>query len=312
MSVEEELADVSPKRDTLLTVGVFDGVHLGHKSLLSELLRQSRESDLLPGVVTFRQHPEDLLSKSKKLPFLTDIETRIELLKKEGIDIVVPLSFTPELAAMNARQFVGLLRKHLKMRGLVVGSDFALGSNRGGDTATLESLGREMGFTVTVIPPLVVDGEIVSSTAIRNAMATGDMPKISRLIGRPFSVRGKVITGSGRGREMGFPTANLDVSPGQALPPDGVYAGLARVNGRVYQAMTNIGRCPTFDGHDHTIESYLVDFRGDLYDKELQLDIVTRLRGEIKFENTGELIKQMDEDVRQGKAILDNMGAESQ
>jgi len=306
--VEEELASFSPERDTLLTVGVFDGVHLGHKHLISELLRQAGENGLLSGVVTFRQHPEDLLSSKKQLPFLTDIKTRVRLLQNEGVDIIVPLSFTKDLARLDARRFIGLLRKHLKMRGMVIGSDFALGKGREGDTGTLRRLGKEMDFSVTVVPPMEINGEVVSSTTIRKAMAEGNMEKVRMLTGRYFSLHGRVVTGAGRGEGLGFPTANLDVNSGQALPPDGVYAGLAHINGKIYQTMTNVGKDPTFGVSERTIEAYLLDYSGDLYGHELTVDFVARLRDEKKFKNVDELKKQVAEDVRQGKNILESTG----
>lgn len=306
--VEEELAKFPPKRDTLLTVGVFDGVHLGHKYLISKLLEEARQKDLLSGVVTFYQHPEELLSPRTKLPFLTDVEERISLLESEGVDVVVPLSFTAELAQLSARQFVSLLQKYLRMRGMVVGSDFALGKGRGGDTNTLRKLGKDMNFSVTVVRPLVVNGEVVSSTEVREALADGDMRKVRELAGRPFSLQGKVVTGAGRGVGLGFPTANLDISSEHALPPDGVYASWAHIDGKAYQSMTNIGQCPTFGGGERNVEAYLVDYRGDLYGRELKIDIVARLRDEKKFDTVEALKKQVAEDVRQGRAILNAAG----
>ncbi len=309
MTVEQELAEFTPERDTLLTIGVFDGVHLGHRRLISELVEQAARRHWLAGVVTFRQHPEDMLSSGRKLPFLTDIETRTQLLKDAGVDFIVPLSFTASLAEMDARRFIHLLQKNLKMRGLVVGADFALGKRREGDVGALKKLGEEMGFTLSIVPPLEINGEVVSSTSIRKAMAEGDMKKVHALTGRYFTLHGKVVTGAGRGEGLGFPTANLGVSSGQALPPDGVYAGLAHVNGKVYQAMTNIGKSPTFGGGRRTIESFLLDYSGDLYGTELSVDFVARLRDEKKFNNAGELKKQLAKDVKQGKKILDAAGA---
>lgn len=308
MLVEEELTNFSPERDTIATVGVFDGVHLGHKQLISELLKQAGRKGMLSAVVTFRQHPEDLLSSKAKLPYLTDIKTRIKLLQDEGVDIIVPLSFTEELAKLDARRFLGLLREHLRMRGLVIGSDFALGKGREGDKDTLRQLGKELGFSITVVFPLEIAGEVVSSTTIRKAMAEGNMKKVSKLTGRYFSLHGKVVTGAGRGEGLGFPTANLDVNSGQALPPDGVYAGLAHINGEIYQTMTNIGKDPTFGGTERTVEAYLLDYHGDLYGYELTVDFIAKLRDEKKFASVDELKKQVAEDVRQGKSILDSTG----
>ena len=306
MQVEEELAQLSPSKDMLFAIGVFDGVHLGHKHLLSQLTERARQEDWLSGVITFRQHPQAVLSPQTKLPCLTDLAQRVRLLKEEGIDAVITLSFTPELAQLGTRQFVGLLKKYLRMRGLVIGPDFALGRNREGDVDTLCALGKEMDFSVTVVPPLVIDSEMVSSTAIRNALAEGNMKGVASLLGRPFSLHGLVVTGVGRGAELGFPTANLDVDPQQALPPDGVYATWAYIDDSAYQTMTNIGRRPTFDNGEHTVEVYLLDYHGDLYGQELRIDIVERLRNEERFDTADELKKQVAEDVKQGRAILNS------
>jgi riboflavin kinase/FMN adenylyltransferase len=308
VQVEEELASFSPDRAAILTIGVFDGVHLGHQRLIAELLRQARQKDMMAGVVTFRQHPEDLLTPGSRLPFLTDIKTRTKLLKDEGVDFIATLSFNKELASLSARQFMSLMQKHFKMRGLVIGSDFALGKDREGDTGAIKSLGKELGFGVMVVPPLKINGEVVSSTALRKALAKGDIKKVHELTGRSFSLRGKVVEGAGRGEGLGFPTANMDVKSGQALPPDGVYVGLTRANGKVYQSMTNIGRNPTFGDGERSVESYLVDYHGDLYGKELQLEIVARLRDEKKFASAGELKKQITLDIIQGKKVLESMG----
>jgi riboflavin kinase/FMN adenylyltransferase len=306
--VEDELAGFSPERDTMLTIGVFDGVHLGHKKLISELMKQAGRNKRLSGVVTFRQHPEEVLAPRKNLPFLTDIETRIKLLQDEGVDFIVPLSFTNELAGLGARNFIGLLQKQLKMRGLVIGFDFALGKGREGNPDSLRQLGQKMGFSVTVVPPLMIGGEVVSSTTIRKAMAAGDMKKVRNLSDRYFCLHGKVVSGAGRGGTLGFPTANLDINSGQALPPDGVYAGHAHINGKIFNTMTNVGRNPTFGRNERTIEAYLVDYSGDLYGQELTVDFIARIRDEKKFDNADDLKKQLVEDVRQGKALLESAG----
>ena len=308
MLVEEELAKFSSNQESVLTIGVFDGVHLGHKRLISELLNQAKKNKMLSGVVTFRHNPERLLSHRNKLPFLTDIEERLKLLKQEGVSMVIPLSFTPELAQLSARQFVIHLQKYLKMRGLVVGEDFALGKEREGDKENLKILGRRLNFEIIVVPPLVVNGEVVSSTVIRKALAAGDMLKVSELTGRPFNLMGKVVTGYGRGAGLGFPTANLEIAYEHALPPDGVYTGWVHINGKAYESMINIGKNPTFGVNKRTIEAFLIDYHGDLYGYDLQLDIVARIRDEKKFDNIEELKKQVGEDILKGKKILDANG----
>ena len=308
MRVEEELAGFSPEKDTMLTIGVFDGVHLGHKYLISQLKEHARQQSLLSGVVTFRRHPQEVLTPRVRLPSLTDLDQRIELLKNEGVDIVVPLSFTPELARLGVGEFIGLLKKYLKMRGLVIGPDFALGRNREGDAAALRALGKELDFSVTAVPPVMINGDAASSTAIRNALAGGDMKKVHSLIGRLFSLHGRVVVGEGRGAELGFPTANLDINSGQAIPADGIYSTWAHIDGQVYLSVTNIGKRPTFDGKERTVEVYVLDYHGDLYGQEMEIDIIEFLRGEKKYDSVEELKKQMSEDVQQSRAMLNSMG----
>jgi len=302
--MEEELAGLSPDKDMLLTIGVFDGVHLGHKYLISRLKELALKQGLASGVVTFRQHPEEVMSPKNKLPFLTDLKQRINLLKSEGVDAVIPLSFTTEFAQLSARQFISLLQKHLKMRGLVVGPDFALGRDREGDTETLRRLGEEIGFSVTVVPPVVIDSEVVSSTAIRKALARGDMKRVQKLAGRPFRLQGRVVPGVGRGVKLGFPTANLEIEPEHALPADGVYVSQAHIDNQTYPSVTNIGKRPTFGSKERTVEVYLLDYDSELYGRELEIDILERLRGEKKFDTAEELKKQIAQDVERGRKWL--------
>ncbi len=308
MQVEKELAQLSPQKDTLLTIGVFDGVHLGHKYLISQLKKCASEQGLLSGVVTFRQHPQEVLLPQTKLPFLTSLAQRISLLKDEGVEVIAVLSFNCELAQLSPRQFLSLLKKYLRMRGLVVGPDFALGRNREGNTNTLRALGQDMNFSVSVVPPVMINGERVSSTAIRKALAEGDMGRVHNLFGRYFNLSAPVISGAGRGKGLGFPTANLDVDPKQALPADGVYATWVYIDNGCYHSVTNIGRRPTFDGNQRTVEVYVLDYHSDLYRRNLRIDVIERLRGEKQFNTAQELARQIAEDVKQGKAILNSRG----
>jgi len=304
VQVEKELAGLSPNKDTLLTIGVFDGVHLGHKYLISRLKEDARQQNLLSGVVTFRQHPQQVLSPRAKPPFLTDLTEKTDLLKNEGVETIIVLSFTHKLAQLRARQFLSLIKKYLRMRGLVIGPDFVLGRNREGNADTLRIIGQDMNFNVTVIPPIMINGEVVSSTAIRKALADGDMKKVHNLVGRPFSLHGRVIPGAGRGADLGFPTANLNVDPKQALPADGIYATRVYISSQAYQSMTNIGKRPTFGGSKHLVEVYILDYHGNLYNHELKIDFIQRLRDEKRFGTIEELKRQVTEDVKQGRAIL--------
>ncbi len=310
MLLEEELAGLSPKKETLLTIGVFDGVHLGHKYLLRRLTQQAGEQNLISGAITFKQHPQKLLSPQTKLPFLTSLEQRIRLIKNEGIEAVISLPFTPEIAQTSAHKFVGLLKKHLRMHGLVLGPDFALGRNREGNIDAIRALGQSMNFNVAVVPQATINGEVISSTAIRNALARGDMKKVHGMFGHYFSLRGRVITGSGRGIKLGFPTANLGIDPQQALPADGIYVTRVYIDDgdQAHQSVTNIGKRPTFGESERTVEVYILNYHGDLYRQELKIDIIEQLRAEKKFLTTEELKRQIAKDIKRARAILNQLG----
>jgi len=304
MQVEEELAEFTPQREAVLTIGVFDGVHLGHQHLVEYLKRQALVRDYQSGVVTFAKHPLQLLSPQTPIHYLTSLEERIGLLQQLGVEFVVPLSFTVELAQLSARHFITLLQKHLKMRGLVVGPDFALGKGREGDVFFLHSLGKELGFTVDVVSPKILDDESVRSTAIRLALSQGNIQKVSKFLGRPFSLSGQVIHGDERGKHLGFPTANLAVNSDQALPADGVYVTRAYIGKNVYSSVTNIGRRPTFGQGERTVEVYLLDFKGAVYGEELGIELLERLRDEKLFSDPEELKSQISKDVEQAREIL--------
>ena len=305
MSLSEELAVFHPDRDMLLTIGVFDGVHQGHKYLIARLVEKAKERHMLSGVITFRKHPREVLSPSLTLPRLTDPQQKVELLKKEGVDAVIVLSFDSQMAKIGARDFIDLLQKHLRMKGFVVGPDFAVGRNREGDIETLRKMGQEKDFDITVVSPRKVSRSVVSSTAIRKAMAAGDVKRVNAMLGRPFSLVGRVVSGTHRGgSQLGFPTINLDVDSNQALPPDGVYATQTVIDGKTYQSMTNIGRRPTFGGVKRIIESHILDFEGNVYGHEARLDFIGRLRDEKKFETVEELKKQIAKAIVKGRAML--------
>ena len=304
MQIEKELAKVKPQKDMLLTVGVFDGVHIGHQRLLTHLRDEARKKGWLSGVVTFSSHPEVVLSTENELLWLNDLETRVGLLRDLGIDVVVILPFSSELAQLSAREFVQLLKEHLKMRGLVIGPDFAMGRGREGDAENLRLLGKEMGFSFELIPAVVLDGLVVSSSAIRQALTQGDMKSVEKLTGHLFRLSGRVVSGDGRGRTLGFPTANLAMEPEQALPSDGVYATIAHVDHRLMPSVTNIGVRPTFEGSKHLVETYIFDFEGDLLGQKFTIDLVDRIRDEKHFDTVEELKAQISRDVEQARRIL--------
>jgi riboflavin kinase/FMN adenylyltransferase len=304
MLVEEELTAIKPEGDTALTVGVFDGVHRGHQSLIARLNQKAAAEGLVSTVVTFKHHPRLVLKPQSHITRLTSLQERITLLERVGVRYVVPLSFTPDLSQLGAGEFVALLSRHLRMRALLIGPDFALGKGKRGDAEALAALGEELNFTVEVAPPMVLNGEVVSSTAIRNALAKGDIGKANAFLGRHFSLTGQVSRGDSRGKTLGFPTANIVPQHGQALPADGVYAVRVYVGDTAYNAVANIGLRPTFGSEERLLETYLLDFNGDLYGQEIRVEFIDRLRDEIRFPDAEELKIQMARDVEQAGELL--------
>ena len=304
MKLDEELAQPSIHQDSVLTIGVFDGVHRGHQHLITRLIAEARNMGRLAGVVTFRNHPATILRTNFKPRYLTDAEERIRLIRDLGVDFVVPVTFDLDVSKLRARDFVARLRQHLSMRGLVVGPDFGLGHKREGDAEKLKALGQEMGFSVKVVDVIEDGGQPIRSTTIRQALAQGDVARVAELVDRKFALAGRVVKGVSRGKRLGFPTANLKVPAEMAIPGDGIYATRARVGESWYMAATSIGTRPTFDESELTVEAFLLDFEGDLYDQHLRLEFVQRLRDEVKFDTVQELQEQVDRDVAQTRAVL--------
>jgi riboflavin kinase/FMN adenylyltransferase len=304
MEIEQELANVAPQKGTLLTIGVFDGVHAGHRYLLEKLQQRAAEKKLLNGVVTFNPHPQSVLHPHNQLPRLSNLEDRISALQELGINIVAVITFTPKVAQLSAQEFMSLVKKQLRMHGIMVGPDFTLGRGREGNINLLRTLGHKMRFSVEVIPPYTINGEVVSSTLIRRALAQGDMRKVERLMGRHFYLRGKVTTSDKRGQVLGFPTANLDIKPQQALPDNGTYATITQVDGKQFPSATNIGMRPTFGEGEKTVETHLLNYKGDLYGKDIRVEFVQKLRDEQRFPSPEELKTQIKKDVREVEAIL--------
>jgi riboflavin kinase/FMN adenylyltransferase len=308
MTVHQELAKISPPRDTVLTIGTFDGVHLGHQQLLQRLKALADSSGLLAAVLTFRNHPRLVLNSELELSYITTLEDRLDLLRGQGIDLVISVDFTRDLSLLGAREFVGLLCGHLKMKSLVVGPDFALGHGREGDISTLTHLGEEMGFRVQAIEPTMMMGDVIKSSKTRGLIAQGDVETASRMLGRWYALTGLVVEGDRRGRLLGFPTANLSLDPSIVIPADGIYATWAVVDGRRYQGATCIGLRPTFGVNGRTVETFILDFQGDIYGKPITLEFAGRLRDEQAFPNVEALVEQMKIDVAQTRAVLSTSG----
>ncbi|GBD13591.1 Riboflavin biosynthesis protein RibF [bacterium HR24] len=302
----EELLRLDPGRESAVTIGKFDGVHRGHQHLVSWTVARARELGLASVVITLHPNPLTVLRPGMPITYLCSLEERLEMLRSLGPDRVGVLTFTSELALLSARDFVALLQETVRMRLLVGGPDMALGRDREGTLAVLSQLGREMGFRVETAPMLVEEGQKVGSSALRQALAEGDMEEVARLLGRPYRLRGPVVRGAGRGRDLGFPTANVAVAPDLALPAYGVYVTMAHVGGAALPSCTNVGVRPTFadEGPAVTVEAYILDYEGDLYGQVIGLEFLHRLRDELKFSSVAELVAAMHRDIEHTRQYL--------
>jgi riboflavin kinase/FMN adenylyltransferase len=303
------LTDAKLDRPSIVTIGVFDGVHRGHQHLLSRLVSEARSSGRIAAVLTLFPHPDRVLHGGTGRYYLTTPAEKARLLGELGIDYVITHPFDLAVSQIRAAEFVDLILAHLKMSSLWVTADFALGYRREGDFAFLSAYGAQKGFEVRQVELLTGENShAIRSSAIRDALLAGGVEQAALWLGRPYRVQGPVVHGDHRGRTIGFPTANLDVWAEQVIPRDGVYACWAGLGRERFMAVANIGLRPTFGGTDTRVEAHLLDFDRDIYGQELILDFVARLREERKFEGIDALIRQIGQDARRGREILTNQG----
>lgn len=302
-----DIASAQLTQASVVTIGVFDGVHAGHQHLVRQLVQEAHATGRQAVVVTFFPHPDVILKRLAGRYYLTMPEQKAAQLLKLGVDLVVTHPFDEQVRVMRAASFVELLLRHLRMQALWVGSDFALGYRREGDVAFLRDQGAQRGFVVHETDLLHREGHRISSTAIRQALQAGDVEAARAGLGRGYSVIGEVVRGEGRGRQIGFPTANVAVSEQQVIPVNGVYAGWAWVDGERYSAVTNVGVRPTFNGAGITVEAHLLDFQQDIYGQTLEVSFETLLRPEQRFNGIQELIAQIGLDVQAGRLALSRL-----
>jgi riboflavin kinase / FMN adenylyltransferase len=300
-----------PAEGSAVAIGVFDGVHLGHQHVLAEARRLAAERRALSAVVTFDRHPAAVVRPESAPELLTDLEQRLELLAALGMDLTYVVSFDEARSKESAEDFVEtVLVGCLAAKAVVVGADFHFGHERRGNVDLLREAGRTAGFEVDGIELLASKEEgviAISSTAIRAALAAGDLASANRMLGRPHEVRGTVEEGDRRGRELGYPTANVAVPGDICLPADGIYAGWhVRPDGTTHPAAINLGRRPTFyaDADTSLLETHLLDFEGDLYGERARVRFVARLRDEVRFDSVDDLVRQMAADVDDTREVL--------
>ncbi len=300
------LDEVQLQGASVVSIGVYDGVHRGHQRLLRELVKQAHDLGQRAVVISFFPHPDVVLRGVVGRYYLTSPQERAQLLEALGVDVVLTLAFDERLRQMRAADFVDQLVTRLGMQQLWVGADFALGYQREGNVAYLSALGEERGYRVRPVELVTYSeaGEVISSTSIRELLLQGRVALARDWLGRSYSVSGKVVRGDGRGRMIGFPTANLEVWEELVIPLNGVYAGWATVRGQRYAAVTNVGTRPTFDGVSVRVEPHLLDFDDDIYGETLCVTFEERLRAEQKFSGIDALRAQLKQDVAAARAAL--------
>ncbi len=296
-------------RGTVLTVGTFDGVHLGHRQVLEEIARRARRANRRSVLVTFEPHPLEVVNPQAAPPLLTLAAERREVLAQSELDAAIFMTFTRELSQYSPEAFVRLLLDRYRLQELVIGYDHGFGRNRAGDVALLRTLGARLGFAVDVVAEVDLDGRPVSSTLVRRAVAGGDLDTARRLLGRPYSLTAPVVPGAGRGREVGYRTVNLRLPDRRKLlPPDGVYA--VRVEWATGSAggMMHQGPRPTFGEAERSLEAHLFDVDVDLYDRAIKLSWIARLRDVQAFPSPAALKEQLDKDLASAQAALTRYG----
>jgi riboflavin kinase/FMN adenylyltransferase len=293
-----------PRGPLAIAIGVFDGVHIGHQELIRQTAARAKQQGGRALAATFDPLPIQALAPGAPPSALSAVEDRARLLHEAGADDVVVFRFTKEFAALPPEDFVRRLAEAGEVRAIFVGADFQFGRDRAGDVRTLAAAGPTYGFEVIVATPVKLDGEIVSSTRIRNALLAGDVVNAARLLGRPYSVHGTVVHGAKRGRALGFPTINLAVPPERLLPRDGIYAMSVRVRDEEVAAAASLGVRPTFGGGDRTLEAFLLDWEGNVYGDKIEAAFVKRLRDELRFASAAELSDQIARDVENTRAAL--------
>lgn len=305
----QQLEDLKLSGASMVSIGVFDSVHRGHQHLIRALVSEAHEKGFLAGVMTFFPHPDEVLYGDKGRYYLTTIDERAALLAQLDVDYLVTHPFNREVMKIRAADFVERLVKYMQPCCFWVGEDFALGYKREGDVAFLKAAGEELGFAVRAIPLYDDTTTVISSSRIRAALHDAKPQEAADLLGRSYTVTGEVIHGQKRGRDLGYPTANIDVPPGKLIPANGVYAGWATLGKRRLMAAINVGYSPTFGNDAVTVEAYLLDFNEQIYGQTLTLSFELYLRPEMKFNGLDELIAQMARDVETARRFLSEQAA---
>lgn len=284
------------EKNNYIALGSFDGLHLGHLSLIEKVKGLAKDNNGKAIVFTFKNHPRIFLNPNCHIQLIMSNDEKIKVLEEKGIDILAFKDFDDEIMKMMPEEFVKWLCDYYKVKGIVVGFNFKFGYKNLGNVELLEKLQEKYNYKLYVMEPCMINDEVISSTLIRNELLQGNVNKVFNMLSRPFMLCGKVVDGKKLGRTIGFPTANLEVKGKKVIPKKGVYYTNVEVNGKIFKGITSIGNNPTVNGIDLTIETYILDFNNDIYDKEINVYFIDRIRDEVKFNNIEELITQLKKD----------------
>ncbi|NOZ73336.1 MAG: bifunctional riboflavin kinase/FAD synthetase [Chloroflexi bacterium] len=304
MQVYESIDHAALSGPTFLTIGNFDGVHRGHRALITSMRKAAHENGAAAGLLTFHPHPRSILRPSQAVSLLTSLFTRLSLYEETGLDFVILQPFTPNTAHTPAAEFIHRLHSHLRLSQLWIGPDFALGRNREGNVPFLRAYGKEHGFETITVPEFYWEEQNIRTSRIRRLIEIGNVAWAANWLGRFYWLSGIVIHGVGRGSTLGIPTANLAPARGRVVPANGVYATWAWLQGQRYPAVTNIGLRPTVQGTHRTIETHIIDFEETIYGRCMRLEFIARLRDEVKFAGLEALVAQIERDRAQALSIL--------
>jgi riboflavin kinase / FMN adenylyltransferase len=290
-------------RPSVIAIGVFDGVHIGHQYLLSKVVQRARSLGVRSIALTFDPHPREVLQHSESVQYLATLEQRQELIKALGVDTIAILHFTKDVANESAERFMTEAKKQLGLIELWVGHGFALGRGRHANAPVLKQIGQRLGFSVQTIPPQRKGEIVASSSTIRQLLLAGDVETAATLLGRPYSLQGIVEHGAERGRKLGFPTANIACDPKRVIPADGVYVVTACIDGVCAPSVADIGTRPSFGSNSRGIEVHILDFKSEIYGHDLRVEFLRRLRSDLKFDSVDALREQIQKDIEAARAF---------
>lgn len=306
MIVIDDIIINNKESDNYVALGSFDGLHYGHLSLVRKTVQVAREKNGKSMVFTYKNHPKTIIRPDSVPKLIMDLDTKLEYLDEENVDIVVLRSFTKEFMSMEAEDFIRLLCEDYNVKGIVVGFNFRFGHKNLGDIELLRNLQRKYGYELYIVEPYTYKGEAISSTRIRNSILDGDVSEATNMLSKPYLIKGKVVYGKQLGRTVGIPTANLEFNNKMVLPSKGVYYTNVKYEGKVFKGLTSVGYNPTVNGTKLTVETFILNFDKMIYGEEIKVYFVEKIRDEIKFESLNKLVEQIkkDEDFVKNKSII--------